>query len=223
MTVNTKSNERLIYGFDPLCGWCFAFRPSMHAIRAAHPDLPITLIMGGLVVGERVAPIAEMRDYLKSGLEQVRRTAGVVAGAAFYNGLLAEGTYISNSEPPCRAIYVAQQIAPEQVFDFADALAEAMYIRGLPIDNEAVLAELATAHGINAAALLEGWRSDAAHRGLQRAWAIARAAGFNSYPTLVYQRGEQLTLVAQGFAPPAQAVERVTQLRSTAAPTDQNR
>lgn len=208
-----EHNERLLYGFDPLCGWCFAFRPTMRAIREAHSDLPVTLMMGGLVTGARVEPIAKQRSYLISGLEQVRRTAGIAAGDAFFNGLLAEGTYISNSEPPCRAVYVAQEIASEQAYAFADALPEAMYVRGLPLDDEGVLGEIASAHGIDAEQFLAHWRSEEAKRGLQAAWAQARMAGFTSYPTLAYQRGEQVWLVAQGFARPEDGVARVAALR----------
>lgn len=205
--------ERLVYGFDPLCGWCFAFRPTMQAIRAAYPDVPITLMMGGLVVGSRVGPVSESREYLINGLEQVRRTAGVSAGAAFYEKLLADGTYISDSEPPCRAVYVAQQIAPDQAFDFADALPAAYYVDGQPLDSEDVLGALAAKHGIDAVTLLEHWRSDEARRGVQQAFMQARNAGFTSYPTLAYQRGDKLAMVAQGFAAPQQAVQRIAELR----------
>ncbi|MBC8163617.1 MAG: DsbA family protein [Roseiflexaceae bacterium] len=207
-------DEQLLYGYDPLCGWCFAFRPTMAAIRQAYPDLSVELIMGGLVVGERVAPIAQARDYLIKGLEQVRRTAGVSAGAAFYNGLLKQGSYISNSEPPCRAVYVAQQLAPERAYDFADALPEAYYGRGLPLDDADVMAGLAREYGIDADAFLAAWQSEQAKHGTQHAFQQARLAGFNSYPTLVYQHSKQRALVAQGFARPADAVARIAALRT---------
>ncbi|NJL32902.1 MAG: hypothetical protein HC893_02425 [Chloroflexaceae bacterium] len=77
------TQERLIYGFDPLCGWCFAFRPTMRAVTATHSDLPITLAYGGLVVGARVEPIAAMRDYLRRGLAQVQAVSGATAGPQF--------------------------------------------------------------------------------------------------------------------------------------------
>lgn len=208
-----QSSEQLLYGYDPLCGWCFAFRPTMAAVRAAFPDLPITLVMGGLVVGERVAPVSQSREYLISGLEQVRRTAGVSAGDAFYGGLLKEGTYISNSEPPCRAVYVAQQLASQHAYAFADALPEAYYVHGLPLDDASVLAELATQHGIDGEALVHHWQSDAAKQGVQQAFREARAAGFNSYPTLAYQRGERAQMVGH-YMRPEQAVAQIATLRA---------
>ncbi len=211
MAIN--NDEELIYGFDPLCGWCFAFRPSMHAITAAHPDLPIQVRYGGLVVGERVQPIAASRDYLINGLNEVRQRAGVVAGERFYQGLLAEGTYISNSEPPCRAIYVVQQLAAERAYAFADALPDAFYGQGLPLDDAEVLAELAMAEGIDRDLFLQHWHSAAAHAGTQAAFAQARAMGITMYPTLRYRRGTQIREVGRGFMSPAEAVQRVNLLR----------
>ncbi|MCU0490126.1 MAG: DsbA family protein [Chloroflexaceae bacterium] len=209
----TTNDEALFYGFDPLCGWCFAFRPSMQALTDAHPDLPVELAYGGLVLGERVQPISVMRDYLINGLNQVRQTAGVAAGDAFYNGLLAQGTYVSNSEPPCRAIYVMEQLAPQGAYAFADSLPHAFYGRGLPLDDGDVLAELATAQGADGDEFLRHWRSDEAKQGVQEAFMQARAAGVSMYPTLFYRRGQQLTPLVRGFMAPAELVARVTALR----------
>jgi putative protein-disulfide isomerase len=211
--AEAMDDEELIYGFDPLCGWCFAFRPTMHAIVEAQPDLPVRVLYGGLVVGERVEPIAAQRDYLIRGLAQVRQTAGVVAGDAFYNGLLADGTYISNSEPPCRAIWTMQQLAPDQAYAFADALPDAFYGRGLPLDDERVLGELVAARGVDVESFLTLWRSDDARRGTQDAFAFARANGITMYPTLLYRRGDRAAVVARGFMPPQDAVAQIAALR----------
>lgn len=212
----TERDEELIYGFDPLCGWCFAFGPTYRAVRAAHPDLPVQMRYGGLVLGERVGPIAGHRDYLLRGLEQVRLTAGVAAGAAFLEGLLADGTYVSDSEPPCRAIYAMERLAPESAADFAAALPDIHYIDGRPLDDLATLAGLAERHGADPAAFAALWGSAEARTGVQAAFAAARAFGIRSYPTLLYRRGPQLQLVAQGFAPPGAAVARVAALREGA-------
>ena len=56
---------RLIYGFDPLCGWCFGFGPALRALREALPDLEIELRMGGLVTGGRIRPYIESAEYIE--------------------------------------------------------------------------------------------------------------------------------------------------------------
>ena len=206
-------DEELIYGFDPLCGWCFAFRPTMAAVRAAFPKLPIRMLMGGLVLGERVRSIANDRAYLLRGLEQVQQRSGVVAGRAFYEGILAEGTYVSDSEPPCRAVQVALELDPVRAYAFADSLPDAYYGRGMPLNRGEVLGELASAQGIDGEALVARWQSDAARAATQTAFMAGRAAGITMYPTLRYRRGGQTTTVVQGFMAPGEAVEQISALR----------
>jgi putative protein-disulfide isomerase len=208
-----STHEELIYGFDPLCGWCFAFRPTMAAVRAAFPELPIRILMGGLVVGERVRPIKHDREYLIRGLEQVRQTAGVAAGAAFFEGLLAQGTYVSNSEPPCRAVVVAKELNPTNAYAFADSLPEAYYINGRPLDDDGVIGDLAAAQGYDRAEFLEHWHSSSARDATQAAFAAAHAQGITMYPTLRYRKGEQITTVVRGFMTPADTVAQITTLR----------
>jgi len=217
MAEARAGEEELLYGFDPLCGWCFAFGPTIRALAAAHPDLPIRLRRGGLVVGERVAPIANSRDYLINGLEQVRRTAGVAAGRAFYDGLLAEGTYMSDSEPPCRAITVMERLAPAGVFGFAVDLPDIHYVQGQPLDDADVLGALAAAHGADAEEFKRHWRSDEARTATLAGFKAARAQGFVSYPILLYRRGAQVAPVARGFLPPDAALDRLAALRGSPA------
>lgn len=210
----SQQEEELIYGFDPLCGWCFAFGPSYRAIRSAHPELPVSMKYGGLVLGERVGPIAGHRDYLVRGLEQVRQTAGVAAGKPFLEGLLADGTYVSDSEPPCRAITVMEQLAPASAPDFAAALPDIHYIGGKALDDVDELAALAARHGADPTAFAERWQSPQARIDVQQAFADARSFGIRSYPTVLYRRGAELWQIALGFAPPEIAVARVSALRS---------
>lgn len=207
------ASERLLYGFDPLCGWCFAFRPSMRAVREAYAALPITLMCGGLVVGERVRPLAQDRDYLIQGLAAVQRTTGVRASEAFFSGVLAEGSYVSNSEPLCRAITVVEQLAAQQAYDFADSITHAFYERGLAPDAPDLLAELAAAQGVDAATFLQHWHSDAARIATQERFREAQQQGFVSYPTLVYERDGQRLLVGRGYLTPAAAVAGVAAAR----------
>jgi putative protein-disulfide isomerase len=207
------SAEALVYDFDPLCGWCFAFAPSFQAAREAHPDLPVTLRYGGLVVDERVGPIAGHRSYLLAGFERVRQVSGRTPSEAFLGGLLAHGIYISDSEPPCRAIYVMEQLAPVGAVGFAAALPDLHYIDGVALDDLDALAALAAEHGADPDRFVALWQSDEARAGVAAAFARHRAAGVVSYPTLRYRRGDRLALVAQGYASPADTVARITALR----------
>ena len=61
----------LVYGFDPVCGWCYGMVPALRRVRADHPYLPVRLVMAGLVTGERVGPYALMEGYIRGASERV--------------------------------------------------------------------------------------------------------------------------------------------------------
>ncbi len=82
----------LLYGFDPLCGWCYGVAPAMRRVAADHPDLPVRLVMAGLVSGDRVGPYAAMEGYIPMGTlgepEDIGHAAMFLAsdGARFITG-----------------------------------------------------------------------------------------------------------------------------------------
>ncbi|NJM06020.1 hypothetical protein HC891_07225 [Candidatus Gracilibacteria bacterium] len=192
------------------------FRISSDDARSAYgfSRSPIELQMGGLVLGERVRPIIYDREYLVRGLAEVERVAGVRAGAPFFEGLLAEGSYVSDSEPPCRAVVVMQELAPERAFAFAHALPAAYYEEGRPLDDPALIGEIAATHGVDAERFVAHWQSDEARAATQRAFMAARAAGIVSYPTLRYRRAERTITLVKGFMAPEEAVQVVRGLRA---------
>ena len=101
----------LVYGFDPICGWCFGFRSAVASLRKSLAGrVSWRLASGGLVTGERITPIGETRDYLVRGMAMVEARTDARFGAGFTKGLLAQGTWVSTSEPGCRAVLLVQRL-----------------------------------------------------------------------------------------------------------------
>ncbi len=201
----------LLYGYDPLCGWCYVFRPSIEAVASALPDLAIELKMGGLVLGERAQPMRVARDYLVGAMARAEAASGVAFGAGFREGLLLEDAYAMDSATTCRAVVAAQrQGDARQAFAFAEAYSHAIYHDGRKPDAPDTLRALAADVGLEGEALVAYWSSPQAAQATAEAFAEARALGISSYPTLALRDPEgRLTPVQQGYASPAQTVARV--------------
>jgi putative protein-disulfide isomerase len=215
----------LEYGFDPLCGWCYAFGPSIDAMRAAFPGaFQLRLLQGGLVVGERVQPMRLARDYLLRAMPEAERRSGVKFGAAFKEGLLREDDYAMGSEPACRAVVVACELAAQTAnadagVDFGLSLTRAIYRDGRKPDDPATLATLAEQVGLSPDSLVTAWASDGARARTQRAFAEARQAGISMYPTLRWREGDRRTELLRGYLGPDESVALVAdRLRGTSPP-----
>jgi putative protein-disulfide isomerase len=207
--------EELWYGMDPLCGWCYAFRPVMAQLLAGESTLPVKVLTGGLVLGARVEPIAAMRDYIRAGFARIRELAGVDMGPGFA-ALLDEGTWISNSEPPCRAIAVVESLDETKAYAMADALCGAFYGEGTRLDDADSLRAVAERVGVDGEAFAARWDSDEARALVQASFGEAHALGVTSYPLLAYRRDDTVLVLAQGWTPAATIEARLAAARQRA-------
>lgn len=201
---------RLIYAFDPLCGWCYGFRPAIRALRSAVGDRATWAIAGaGLVTGDRERPIRETAAALEKGMSQVERRTGARFGEAFRKNILAKGTWRLSSEAGCRAMFVAEQLAGEKVFEFTDALSTAFWDEGLLPDDPSTLRGCAQDAEIDADALLAAWATDDAKASTRAAFALWRHHGISEYPAVFVERGAELERVFEGYVEIDVAIERV--------------
>lgn len=209
----------VVYGNDPLCGWCFAIGPELlEAKRRTTDRVDWRIECGGLVVGERVHPIALDREYLVAGLEQVARTTGRRAGDAYFDRVLADGTWVSNSEPSCRAVIVARAIDEERAIDLSHGLTDALYLDGREPDDPDTIREIAERVGLDGDDVVERWAAPAAIEATQAAFRHARTVGVTTYPSLFVDRQGTLTEVFAGWADADSIVARLDAAVASARP-----
>ena len=200
-----EAKPEIIYAFDPLCGWCYGFNPVVTKLRAKFASRAGWRIMsGGLVTGDRVRPIREMKDYLKNGMSAVTARTGQQFGEGFLR-LLDEGDWISRSEPACRAVFVVQREWPNVAMNFAQELCASFYKAGLKPDEPDTLAVIAKGCGIDAESLINMWSSEAALLQTSEEFAHARLRGITSYPALYLATEAGIKCLVEGYASYEQA------------------
>jgi len=61
------NKQKIIYAFDPLCGWCFGFNAVILKLKEEYNEqLNFEVKSGGLVIGNRICKISEKAKYLKN-------------------------------------------------------------------------------------------------------------------------------------------------------------
>jgi putative protein-disulfide isomerase len=197
-----RTRPTVVYGNDVLCGWCFATGPAiLEAKRELGDEVTWRIEAGGLVVGERVRPVALDREYLVAGLAQVAMVGGRRAGEAYYEGVLGAGTWVSNSEPTCRAVLVVQEMNHEVAVEFSHWLTDALYLDGRLPDDPDTLRDAATASGLDGDELVARWATPGAVESTREAFGRARALGAHTYPSLFLESdGGALEPLVTGYA-----------------------
>jgi putative protein-disulfide isomerase len=185
----------LLYGFDPLCGWCYGLVPALRRVAADHPALPVRLVMAGLLSGARAGPYAVMEGYIRAAAARLREATGRAPSEAFFR-LVATPGVRADSGPPCVAIAHAAGHAPERAVEFAHRVIAAHFEEGADLNDPAVYGPHLAAAGV-AAPL-----PDLADPRLAEAvWAEGRRIGLRSFPTLAVVRDGQAQLLPSEYDP----------------------
>ncbi|MBX0290893.1 DsbA family protein [Hymenobacter sp. HSC-4F20] len=201
MEPHAHDLPELLYISDPLCGWCYGMSPVIQRVQQELAGrLEVSVLCGGMVTGEQVGPISNNWPYLAGALEQVERVTGVQFGAAF-RARGQEGSYVQNSEPPCRAIHAFRQLRQEQTAAFAHAVQRAYFHDGADLNELATYEPLAAAYGIEPAVFRGQLTRPEIMRGTQLEFAAVGKIGVQGFPTTILRVGSQGYVLARGFHP----------------------
>jgi len=193
---------------DPLCGWCYGFSGVMQQVQEKYKEsLNFRIIPGGMITGERVAPVSAMANYILGAYKRVEDYTGALFGEPYLD-LLREGTEINNSEPPCRAIHTFSKQYPDQGLDFAHQLQLMMFRDGRSWNDEKTYRELAAYFNINPDQFILDMETEENRYGTQQDFQWVQAAGINGFPCTVLDKEGKFYLVAQGYQP-LEAVEEI--------------
>jgi putative protein-disulfide isomerase len=196
-----ESGGTFLYVMDPLCGWCYGFSPVVMQLYERYKDvIGFRVVPGGMATGARVEPVSKMADYILQAYKRVEETTGVKFGAPYLDRL-REGSTISNSEPPCRALHLFSTLHPDKAVEYTHQLQRAIYLDGYDWNDGETYAHLARLFGLDGKEFVRRWDSEEARYGVQQEFQWVQAAGISGFPCVVVEKREQYYLAAQGYRP----------------------
>jgi putative protein-disulfide isomerase len=98
-------------------------------------------------------------------------------------------------------VIAAGGIDPTLIFPLFKAIQTAFYAAGRDVTQAGVLADLAAGLGMDGAAFLSAFDSDAARAKTQAHFRQARQAGVRGFPALILQQDAQLHPISNGCQP----------------------
>lgn len=198
--MSDLSEKRLVYVFDPLCGWCYGFSPVVKQLYdATKRRARWEILSGGMVVGDRVGPIGRISEFLKHALPRVEGTTGIRFGQAFTSEVLDRGTLVLSSVEPSRALQAVKTLAADRALAFASGLQKALYEEGRDVTSMGVLGEVAEAVRV-VGFELEYMKTETYERTLEE-FRLVSDMGVTGFPTLLGIDGESTRVFSRGWAP----------------------
>jgi len=205
---------QLVHVFDAYCGWSYGFSRTLADLADRRPDSPVEVVSGGLFTGARRVPVRQFGDARVSNAK-ISRLTGVPFGDG-YEKLIADGSFVMDSEAAARGMAVLREAAPRRAPGLAAVLQEAFYVCGLSLSDPATYRKIADANGLDADTIAAAFESPGADAAARADFQRARELGVNDFPTLLAVDGDRITVVAVGHATAQQLDRRMGDLaRST--------
>ncbi|MUT67989.1 DsbA family protein [Paenibacillus sp. NEAU-GSW1] len=182
--------KELIYAWDAYCGWCYGFSKTIRSLHENHPELPLTVLSGGLFIGDRSHSIGSF-SHIPEANKRISQLTGVEFGSA-YQELLSEGSFVMNSKSPAIGFNALRSLAPDRAIYLASAMQHAFYYEGMSLSDPGTYYKIALANNIDPNAVLKLLDDPASITAARADFVKVKHLGVNSYPTLLLRNGNEL-------------------------------
>ncbi len=195
---------KLIFAGDPMCSWCYGFVPELKALAERHPDLPLSILVGGVRAGATDLLDDAGKQFRLGHWAMVEEKSGLPFNREAF---LARHDFVYDTEPVCRAVVTAGRIAPQanQLLVF-EALQRAFYVSGRDTTDGAVLSVVAASalqqqgEAVSVGQFNDLWNDPATIAATAAEFAQVRALGVTSFPQLLLEVDGRVIKISQGYA-----------------------
>jgi putative protein-disulfide isomerase len=173
----------LYYIHDPMCSWCWGFRPTLKRLLENLPlDIRIERLLGGLAPDTNRPMPQEMREWLQQTWHKI---AERIPGTRFNHDFWVRCVPRRSTYPACRAVIAARRQDPSFDPAMTGAIQRAYYLQARNPSDRDTLVELAGEIGADASAFAQALDSPETHAELQREIEKVRMMDSWRFPSLV--------------------------------------
>lgn len=178
-------SDKLFYVHDPMCSWCYGFRPALQELLSGLPqDIEVVRLLGGLAPDSNDPMTPEMRRYLQQTWHRIQHR---IPGTEFNFDFWRQCEPKRSTWPACRAVIAARRQDSALDEAMTVAIQNAYYRQARnPSDRDTLLA-LATEIGADAAVFESTLDAAETREKLASDIAQARSMGVDSFPSLVLE------------------------------------
>ncbi len=179
---------KLYYAHDPMCSWCWAFRPSLLSLLEGLPkEIESLRLLGGLAPDSEDPMPEETRQLVKGHWQTIEKQ---VPGTKFNYDFWAECEPRRCTYPSCRAVIAARNQGQEFDAKMTFAIQQAYYLQARNPSDYSILIELSDELGLDKDRFAKDIKSTEINEILQQEIKLSRRLNLNSFPSLLLDNGE---------------------------------
>ena len=197
----------LYYVHDPMCSWCWAFKPMWQTLEPMLKDcLDIRLLLGGLAIdNDDPMPVAQ-----KEQISQIwKHIEQVVPGTRFNHEFWTKCTPKRSTYPACRAVISAGLQKPGHESVMIDAIQKAYYLDARNPSESDTLERIAGEIGLDVSEFDRDIHLASTHLALEQQIFLSRTMGVRGFPGLALKQNESTTLIEVDYHNPDTMVNAI--------------
>jgi putative protein-disulfide isomerase len=179
----TQSLATLYYIYDPMCSWCWGFRPVWDQVQDELQDkVHIQYVLGGLAPDTDQPMPANMQISIRSNWQRIQRE---IPGTEFNYDFWTICQPRRSTYPACRAVIAGKMQQPLLEKGIILAIQQAYYLDAKNPSDDDVLLKLAGDTGLNTDTFVRDYKSSRCRNALEKELLLARKLHVSSFPALV--------------------------------------
>jgi len=197
----------LYYIHDPMCSWCWAYRPALLQLRE---HLPVGIewqnVLGGLAADNDQPMPEKTREMIQGHWRKIESSLGTPFNFDFWT----ENQPRRDTYKACRAVIAASFQQAEEAM--IECIQKAYYLRAMNPSDLSVLVELATELGLDRARFEVDLVSRRVESGLRQQLRLRDKLKVRSFPSLVFNQDSTYQLIPHDYQDYSQTLTRVKDL-----------
>jgi len=212
---SAMAQATLYYIHDPMCSWCWGFRPVwLQVQKALAGKVNIHYLLGGLAADSDAPMPVEMQANIKDTWAHIQKE---IPGTVFNFDFWTQNQPRRSTYPSCRAVIAATLQGQTQAGEnMLLAIQQAYYQQAKNPSDSKVLIQRAVDCGLDSERFAADLFSEKCEQLLQQDLQLAKQLGVNSFPNLVLSCNGSNALIAIDYTHSENIVASVlTKLRAT--------
>ncbi len=190
VTMMTKNKPTLYYAHDPMCSWCYGFRPVWQEVTAwCHGKFDIQYLMGGLAPDTDNVMPQHMQNDIQSCWHKIQQD---IPGTQFNFDFWLNNTPRRATYRACRAVICARIQAPEKHIKMIELIQNAYYQQAQNPSDRTVLIECAQQCALDSERFGNDLDAPDTHDLLTQEIRQCHTLGLHSFPSLLLKKSNEL-------------------------------
>lgn len=199
----------LFFYHDPMCSWCWGYRPVSDQIFANLPDnVQLVNVLGGLAPDSDEPMPKNLLEKLPRAWQRIHEMLGTEFNYDFWTKCKPRrSTY-----PACRAVLAAGK--QDHYDEMVDAIQRAYYLRAMNPSDLETLELLAKELGLDADKFASDIRSSEVDLALRSQVQLAKDSPIDGYPSLAMEIDGQLIPITRDYKDSKATLDHIKRLIS---------